>query len=269
MSRDSPTCGIIQVDGSDYEDVRKLLLEIADGEYSNIGMSKDFLKKYCPLLVDLIFSMDIQRTLISDLLKDILSSVVALFNNSTEPAREMYGPIAVNNMKLGCFPNYDVCRGLAKYAADKPREVLVTGCRKDSQKHPTLTSGLFTMFCPHGVCLGFRIMENPESPRTAFEILMSRFKEMPSLVIYDNACKLHLYALKREPERFKNTRFMVDRLHYTKGHVGCSLGYCMDTYSSDPEVSCINSQANEHANGCLRNISTQLAYGINVMMIIY
>ena len=118
--------------------------------------------------------------------------------------------------------------------------------------------GLFTMFCRHGICLGFQVMDSAESPRTVFDILVRRFPKIPSLIIYDNACKLHLFALKREPARFQQTRFMVDRLHYRKGHVGCTLGYSMDSYSSNPYIKSINSQANEQANAALRRLATQL-----------
>ena len=120
--------------------------------------------------------------------------------------------------------------------------------------------GLFTMFCEHGVCLGFQLMRSAESPQTAFDILVRRFRTTPRVIVYDNACKLHVYALKREPRRFQNTRFLVDRLHYRRGHVGCSLGYSMDSYASDEYVSSINSQANEQANASLRRLATQLTY---------
>ena len=39
--------------------------------------------------------------------------------------------------------------------------------------------------------------------------------------------------------------------------VCCSLGYSMDTYSSDKDIKNINSQANEQANAKLRLLSTQ------------
>ena len=120
--------------------------------------------------------------------------------------------------------------------------------------------GLFTIFCKHSVCLGFQLMPAVESPRTPFDILVRRFGHIPSIIIYDNACKLHLFSLKREPVRFKDTQFLVDRLHYRKGHVGCSLGYCMDTYRDSHEINNINSQANEQANSSLRRLATQLAY---------
>ena len=107
------------------------------------------------------------------------------------------------------------------------------------------------------MCYGFQVLQYSESPKTAFDLLVRRFEKMPRYLIYDNSCKLHLYALKREPIRFQNTKFMVDRLHYPRGHVGCSLGYSMDTYSSDNTIKNINSQANEQANARLRLLSTQ------------
>jgi hypothetical protein len=39
----------------------------------------------------------------------------------------------------------------------------------------------------------------------------------PRLVIYDNACNLAAYALKRTPKLFADTLFLVDRLHF-KNH---------------------------------------------------
>ena len=131
-------------------------------------------------------------------------------------------------------------------------------CRKESQSHKSLSAGLFTMFCPHGICMGFQLMDCVESPRTPFDILLRRFRKMPGLIIYDNSCKLHLYALKREPRRFIDTRFMVDRMHY-KNHTSCTEGYSMDTYK-DIKIEEINSQTNEQANAQLRHLSTQAAY---------
>lgn len=41
----------------------------------------------------------------------------------------------------------------------------------------------------------------------------------PRLIVYDNACNLHSYALNRDPVFFKNTQFLVDRLHW-RDHTG-------------------------------------------------
>ena len=91
-------------------------------------------------------------------------------------------------------------------------------------------------------------------------LFLRRFNPPPSVIVYDNACKLHAYVLNREPARFAKTRFYVDRLHFRKGHTGCTLGYSLDTYKTDRELKTLNSQANEQANSGLRRIQIQLAY---------
>ena len=103
-------------------------------------------------------------------------------------------------------------------------------------------------------------MDAAESVRTPFNIIVRRFEKVPSTLIYDNMCNFHKFVLKREPARFKNTTFMVDRLHFHRGHVGCTDGYGMDTYKANNVIKNINSQANEQANSKLRLLSTQAAY---------
>lgn len=41
----------------------------------------------------------------------------------------------------------------------------------------------------------------------------------PRLIVYDNACNLHSYSLNRDPVFFKNSQFLVDRLHW-RDHTG-------------------------------------------------
>lgn len=47
-----------------------------------------------------------------------------------------------------------------------------------------------------------------------------------------SACKLHLYLLKRDLMLYQGSRFFVDWFHW-HGHVGCSQGYCFDSYESE------------------------------------
>ena len=44
-------------------------------------------------------------------------------------------------------------------------------------------------------------------------------------IVYDNACGLHAYCLNRDPNFFKNTRFLVDRFHYSN-HTGKTVYAC-------------------------------------------
>ena len=61
-------------------------------------------------------------------------------------------------------------------------------CTKDTHGHPSLIPGAFFVFCPHGVCLGFHLMLDHESPETAFALFYQRMESAPYIVIYDNGC---------------------------------------------------------------------------------
>jgi hypothetical protein len=260
LSRGSPTCGIVQLPNfGEFVNSRKLLEAASQGHFEDIKASTDLLKRTCPMLHDILNAEDISKETLASFLTDLLISLNAPFKGYV-PENSNYGEPSSVNSRLEFFPNYPLLRGKGNYAADKSRTALSTGCRKDTLHHASLTPGLFTMFCPHGICLGFQLMDQAESPRTAFDIFIRRFEKVPKLLIYDNACKLHLYCLKREPVRFANTRFMVDRLHFRKGHIGCSLGYSMDSYDSDESIATTNSQTNEQANASLRRLASQLTY---------
>lgn len=86
-------------------------------------------------------------------------------------------------------------------------------CTKYTQSHPGLTPGIFAVFCPHGMCMGFSIMSRGEGPKTAFDFIFHRFSSAPKMIIYDNACNLHRYSLRRQPLFFARTRFAIDRMH--------------------------------------------------------
>lgn len=259
LSKCTPTCGILQITGKHFQRVREILQQFINGDFSNLSIEKPGLKKYCPLIVDFLSSEDIPKRIISHLLSSILSSMELPFLGNEKPRDEFYGPPSETYDDLGFFPNHPIRKRSGRYAADRKKDALLPECRKNSSRHPSMTPGLVTFYCPHGINLGFQIMQTPESPKTIFDVLMMRFKRMPKLIIYDNACHLHTYCLKREPNRFENTRFMVDRLHFRKGHTGCSLGYDMTRYNADEYIVGINSQVNEQANRAIHNLSTQMA----------
>jgi hypothetical protein len=166
---------------------------------------------------------------------------------------------------LSFFPNMPLVRGRQTYTADRPTTKTtldedIDRCNKSATSHATLTPCIFTLFCPCGHSPGFAALTNPESPKHPFEIFLTRYDTPPSLVIYDNSCKLHTYALYREPHFFRHTKFLVDRLHFRKGHTACSLGYSMDSYRTNRDIRMTNSQINEQANAGLQRLKGQLAY---------
>ena len=116
---------------------------------------------------------------------------------------------------LSGFPSLPLVRRVRNYAADlKLHKEDLDSCRKFSSSHLVLTLGIFTLFCSYGVCYGFQILKQYESPQHPFELLLTRFHSMPEYIIYDNSCKLHQYVLNREPVMFQNTIFLVDRFHW-------------------------------------------------------
>jgi hypothetical protein len=109
-------------------------------------------------------------------------------------------------------------------------------------------------------------MKQYEGPGTAFDILVRRFPKAPGMVIYDNACNLSRYALKREPGHFAKTQFRIDRVHQP-GHVGCHEGYNLSSYPENYSVlggsmnlSAMNTQVCEQAHSSLEAISTQAKF---------
>ena len=74
------------------------------------------------------------------------------------------------------------------------------------------------------------------------------FDTPPKSIVYDNAFKLHLYCLNREPALYQKTRFFVDRFHW-RGYVGCSKGDSLDSYKS-MNIKGINSQLGERSGKC-------------------
>ena len=136
--------------------------------------------------------------------------------------------------------------------------------------------------------MGFVVLNRAEGPSVPFEFIFQRFTKGPRFLVYDNACWLHAYCLKREPEFFAHTYFFVDRFHW-KGHKGCCECYNIDAWPrkrwviSPDDVALIrrtasergielppdvptmnleqlNSEATEQYNSRLRYMSTPLTF---------
>ena len=257
LSSPNPACGVFQHVGDDARIARDILREVATGVFRRTETHREHLEKYAPLLVDFVCSMEVPQYLISPVIDAILSAIDAPYQ-VPQPDPASYGiPASACQTPLDWFPAFLTWLGKANYGADRTANNDEDHCNKYSYGHRTLSPGIFTILCNHGICHGFQLMDKPESPRTAFDILVTRFKTLPSIVVYDNACRLHAMILKREPHRFRDTIFLVDRFHST-GHT-CSDGYHMDTYHSNKKIRDINSQLCEHSNKDIRKLTSQVA----------
>lgn len=75
------------------------------------------------------------------------------------------------------------------------------------------TGGIFTFFCEHGICCAFFVIPKAEGRNEAFSYLTKYMKKAPEVIVYDFNCAEHDYILNREPAYYKNTLFVIDRLH--------------------------------------------------------
>ena len=140
---------------------------------------------------------------VCDLVLQIIDVCHAPFSKPPPPA-SFYPPPTADDLSF--FPKLPLRSGKGHYTADKALKTYDNdSCRKASYGHPSLSPGIFTVFCPHGICYGFEVMQSSESPRHPLNIFRHRFLRPPQVIVYDNACKLHQYCLNREPYFFQNT----------------------------------------------------------------
>ncbi|KAI8516330.1 hypothetical protein Bbelb_049110 [Branchiostoma belcheri] len=278
LAKNGPLCGMLQIDHSQREGHTKEIVRRAVANRLAIFDSVNAahlqkLRSDAPILADFLYEVykaegnripEDVSALVNDIMERVSLPFKNRHNNTVYPPPEEEDTFGGYSF----FPTLPLVRGQATYAKDAQRRTRPRRCRDPSQRcnkmyggHPSLSPGIFTLYCQHGVCYGFTILKSHESPRHPFEILIGRFNRAPRVIVYDNACRLHQYCLNREPAFFMNTLFCVDRLHWIN-HTGCSDGYCMDSYGQHGtiDVQQINSQINEQANAGLKRIKAQLAY---------
>jgi len=99
-------------------------------------------------------------------------------------------------------------------------EEKVGECFKARNSHSELLPGVFDIMCPHAIHLGFFVMRKPESAETLCSVLFERLEKPKACVVYDNACNALYYGMRRNPELFGHTNFVVDAFH-SYNHVSC------------------------------------------------
>lgn len=84
---------------------------------------------------------------------------------------------------------------------------------------------------------------------------------MACTLVFDIACELHVYLLKRFPFEISSIKFRVDAFH-GKGHVSCQPGEMLHVVRSTRQVSedlQFNSSAAENSNSSTRRLANMVA----------
>ncbi|XP_069109578.1 uncharacterized protein [Argopecten irradians] len=229
--------------------VLERLLE--DKECLSSAVFLNILHKECPIVFELMSLLKEVPAFLIPIIKKMLVRAQEPFKEATFLSTEAATATEDSNM---FYPFAKKLRDRPTYAVDTPKlKTEESMCKKGKDN---LLPGIFTMHCQHGNCYGYSIMDSVESPDMAFTVLLTRFETAPNFVIYDNACGLHNYCLNREPYHFRNTWFLVDRLHY-RSHKLCSRGYKLADY---PQFVKVNSQAVEQSNAAIAKLRTSLTY---------
>jgi hypothetical protein len=196
-------------------------------------------------------------------LSQIARQVEEDFNADASTAVRTTPDLTEDDMSF--FPNHPRIRKPRAFHDTSGGEP-TTECTKHVLKSHTFTPGLFSVFCPHGVCIGFEAMRKFESARVPFELFYTRFQSCPGYIIYDNACNASRYCLRREPFFFARVKFLIDRLHQ-RNHSGCHSGYEIDCCPQSTPIlggsmtlGDLNSQAAEQAHAKMTLIESQTSF---------
>jgi hypothetical protein len=271
LSKNTPVSGFLQL-GRDADRAIQELRKIIRGDL-DIGGSLNLdsvrqLRLWCPGLLKCLIS--IRKAHVVGLPGDVrgvlnmLLQKLACLREFSDIRRQVpvTSSLGDTEHRTSFFPLWPVQRGFSKYSDDgRSQKDEADTCNKYKTRRKILGPGIVAYLCPHGVSYGYTVMENFESPRMPFEILSTRFTpdSMPEVVIYDNACKLHNYCLKREPAMFREVRFFVDRFHWAN-HRACSIGYCINLYSGDKVLPSVNTQVAEQLNSCMKKLRKSLSF---------
>ena len=118
-------------------------------------------------------------------------------------------------------------------------------CRKNYKKSETHSPEIFTVqcVCQYPKVVGASVMLEMESVSTALSSLLSRFKHLPRICYYDNACNMLKSVILRVPW-VNNKRFIFCDRFYYKSHT------CSSVCDPDSSISC-----SEHATSGAESVN--------------
>lgn len=90
------------------------------------------------------------------------------------------------------FPNFPICAKISDvHMGKQDREDDDGLCSKQYKSSGHLGAGLMMVWCVrHRECIGFTVLRKAESVKELYDIVSTRMRKMPKIIIYDNACNL-------------------------------------------------------------------------------
>ena len=93
-----------------------------------------------------------------------------------------------------------------------------------------MAAGTLCIWCAcHRKSIGFIVLQSAESVEHVYNILLTRFPQLPEIIIYDNGCNLYEYILNRSPEFFLKTMIVCDGFHVAN-HINCCAAFDYTKY---------------------------------------
>lgn len=131
-------------------------------------------------------------------------------------------------------------------------------CRHDFEQSNVFTPGVMNVMCPHGMLIGFEMLEHAESPACVAEILARRLALMPRVIYFDTACQASRNATRRMPWLLRRSlvKWFLDRFHQPK-HL------CSDMFNPDeyPEISSLHKTSVAESRHALNKpLQNQVSY---------
>lgn len=153
-----------------------------------------------------------------------------MFNAKAGPNSDHFSNWMEDARRTGeLFPGRPIVRPRVKFENNR-KEDGNRSCSKKYRYSRAHSPGLFTVqcTCSQPKILGISVMEEPEGISNAFSVLFSRFRVLPYICLYDNACNASASAAVRFPWINDHTNLLVDRFHY-KSHK-CSSVFDANAY---------------------------------------
>ena len=101
------------------------------------------------MVFDLVVALGGYEKCITPVLREMVIRVEAPFSDQTTPAPIIYSEDADETKTLCFFPTLPVLRTRRIHESDSSKKISV--CTKKHTGHQSLTPGVFTLFCHHGM----------------------------------------------------------------------------------------------------------------------